>query len=138
MNKVSGKVKLILLVLVLIVLVAIAAVSLPRIAGRNEQAGAKVAGIRAHFTCDQGKSSDGGGVEGAATPPTAPDRPPTPGGSVQLSLSDGRSLTLPQTLSADGARFANSGESIIFWNKGNGSFIEEAGTTTFSGCVTNN
>lgn len=57
--------------------------------------------------------------------------------SVDIELSDGRTFSLPQVISADGARYANPTESIIFWNKGNGAFIEENGTTTYSGCVTN-
>jgi membrane-bound inhibitor of C-type lysozyme len=55
---------------------------------------------------------------------------------VAIKLSDGRELTLPQTISASGARYANSGETFVFWNKGNGAFIEENGTTTYQDCVT--
>jgi membrane-bound inhibitor of C-type lysozyme len=55
---------------------------------------------------------------------------------VKLLLSDGRTETLPHALSADGARYANSDESFVFWNKGNGAFITEQGTTTYSGCET--
>jgi membrane-bound inhibitor of C-type lysozyme len=55
---------------------------------------------------------------------------------VKLLLSDGRTMTLPHALSADGARYANPDESFVFWNKGNGAFITEQGTTTYSGCVT--
>jgi len=54
---------------------------------------------------------------------------------VELSLSDGRNMTLPQTISASGARYANSDESLVFWNKGDGAFIEENNQTTFSGCL---
>ena len=56
--------------------------------------------------------------------------------SVDLELSDGRTFSLPQVISADGARYANPSQSFVFWNKGNGAFIEENGTTTYSGCVT--
>lgn len=38
---------------------------------------------------------------------------------VDLKLSDGRSMTLPQVVSGSGARYANSDESFVFWNKGN-------------------
>ena len=55
---------------------------------------------------------------------------------VSLTLSNGRRITLPHALSADGARYANADESFVFWNKGNTAFIEEQGTTTYSGCVT--
>lgn len=73
------------------------------------------------FRCDQGKTI--GAVFYA-------DR-------VDLTLSDGRSLTLPQAMSASGARYANADESIVFWNKGDTAFITEGadGPETYSGCV---
>jgi len=57
---------------------------------------------------------------------------------VELKLSDGRSLCLPQAMSASGARYANKDESFVFWNKGNTAFITEgaAGGETYSDCVT--
>lgn len=61
-----------------------------------------------------------------------PGEPPSPTGKVGLILSDGRSLTLPQTLSADGTRYADSGESIVFWSKGDSAFITENGKETYS------
>ena len=62
--------------------------------------------------------------------------------SVSLVLSDGRKLTHPQTVSASGARYANAGETFVFWNKGNTAFIEEGNThvdtppQTYANCVT--
>jgi membrane-bound inhibitor of C-type lysozyme len=58
--------------------------------------------------------------------------------SVDLKLSDGRSLVLPQAMSASGARYANEDESLVFWNKGDTAFITEGkdGEETYSGCVT--
>jgi membrane-bound inhibitor of C-type lysozyme len=57
---------------------------------------------------------------------------------VELKLSDGRSLSLPQAMSASGARYANKDESFVFWNKGNTAFITEgaSGEETYSDCVT--
>ncbi len=55
--------------------------------------------------------------------------------AVDLTLSDGRSLNLPQAMSGSGARYANADESFVFWNKGNTAFITE-GKETYSGCVT--
>jgi len=60
---------------------------------------------------------------------------PTPTGSVEIVLSDGRQLTLAQTISASGIRYATSNEAIIFWSKGNGSFIMENDVQTYSGCI---
>ena len=57
--------------------------------------------------------------------------------SVNLKLSDGRSLKLPQAMSGSGARYANKEESLVFWNKGDTAFITEGadGKETYSGCV---
>jgi membrane-bound inhibitor of C-type lysozyme len=53
---------------------------------------------------------------------------------VALKLSDGRDLMVPQAVSADGARYANSDESFVFWNKGNTAFVQEGQATTFADC----
>ncbi|HTR19113.1 MAG TPA: MliC family protein [Candidatus Paceibacterota bacterium] len=92
--------------------------------------------IEAIFTCDGGKSISATFMQGTSEPPTTPGGPPTPGGSVHLVLSDGRDMTLPQTISADGARYANANESFVFWNKGNGAFIQEGNSNTYNNCVT--
>lgn len=55
---------------------------------------------------------------------------------VTLTISNGKRITLPHAISADGARYANADESFVFWNKGNTVFVTEQGTTTYSGCVT--
>ncbi len=72
------------------------------------------------FTCTQGKA-----LKALFT-----------AGAVNLSLSDGRRINLPQAVSASGARYANPDESFVFWNKGKGAFIEEYGKTTYAGCIT--
>ena len=64
---------------------------------------------------------------GETKTPTDPDQPPTPGGSVVLTLADGSTMTLPQTISADGARYANADESFVFWEKGNSVMVLENG-----------
>jgi membrane-bound inhibitor of C-type lysozyme len=76
----------------------------------------------AKFTCKDGKSIE---VTFYAS-------------SVALKLSDGRSLTLPQAMSASGARYANADETFVFWNKGNTAFITEGkdGKETYSDCAT--
>ena len=78
--------------------------------------------IRAHFACADGKAIDATFING-------------PRSSVRLVLSDGRRLSLPQALSASGARYATKDETIVFWNKGDTAFIEEAGKTTYGGCI---
>ena len=54
---------------------------------------------------------------------------------VEISLSDERAFSLPQAMSASGARYANADESIVFWNKGDTAFIEEGGKTTLIDCA---
>jgi len=57
------------------------------------------------------------------------------GSYVELKLSDGRQIKLPQAMSASGARYANADESFVFWNKGDTAFITESGSTTFTDCL---
>jgi hypothetical protein len=53
-----------------------------------------------------------------------------------MNGSNLRMVRLKQTLSADGARYANSDESLIFWNKGNGALVLEDGKEKdFTNCV---
>jgi membrane-bound inhibitor of C-type lysozyme len=53
---------------------------------------------------------------------------------VRVYLSDGRKGTLPQAISASGSRYATANESFVFWNKGNGAFIQEGTTTSYANC----
>jgi putative hemolysin/membrane-bound inhibitor of C-type lysozyme len=79
--------------------------------------------IAALFTCNAGKAFNAVFV----------NKEPA---SVKLTLSDGRNLTLPQAASGSGARYASEGDKIVFWNKGNTGFIEEAGKQTYANCAT--
>jgi membrane-bound inhibitor of C-type lysozyme len=54
---------------------------------------------------------------------------------MALKLSNGRSLVLLRVISASGARYANSDESIVFWNKGDTAFIQENGVITYNDCI---
>ena len=56
---------------------------------------------------------------------------------VDLVLSDGRKMSVPHAISASGARYANTDETFVFWNKGDTAFITEGkdGATTFGNCV---
>jgi membrane-bound inhibitor of C-type lysozyme len=57
---------------------------------------------------------------------------------VDLALSDGRSISLPQTMSGSGIRYANPDETFVFWSKGDTAFVTEGAdeTETYSNCVT--
>ncbi|MFZ3057894.1 MAG: MliC family protein [Minisyncoccales bacterium] len=54
---------------------------------------------------------------------------------VELTLSDGDTLLLLRTISASGARYTNTGQTYIFWNKGDTAFLEEGSETTYEDCV---
>ncbi len=68
--------------------------------------------------------------------PVVAGEPPVPTGKVQLSFVSGEEMTLSQTLSADGMRYANKDESFVFWGKGNGAIVLENGSEkNYKGCV---
>jgi membrane-bound inhibitor of C-type lysozyme len=53
--------------------------------------------------------------------------------SASLKLSDGRTLTLAQTVSGSGVRYESG--SIAFVSKGNNAILTENGTNTYDNCV---
>ena len=87
------------------------------------------------YRCDGGRSLSADYFNGPLR--TAPDGRPIPGGRVDLVLGDGRRLSLPQTLSGSGIRYANGDESIVFWSKGDGAFLEERPNqaVTYANCT---
>lgn len=95
-----------------------------------------------HYLCDGGKTIDASFYAGTTTPPTSPGEPPVPSGSAEVSLSDGRVLTLAQTISADGVRYSNGdpmvqgSETFVFWSKGNGALVlEDNKEKSYIGCL---
>ena len=92
------------------------------LAGLTGSALAQTPTAEAEFTCNDDKS-----IKAAFYPE-----------KVDLTLSDGRSVELPQTMSGSGARYADADEAMVFWNKGNTAFITEGGDDkqTYSDCVT--
>ncbi len=90
----------------------------------------------AAYVCDGGKTIAAQYYQGTTAPPVRADEPPVPGGSVDIQLSAGRSMHLAQTISAYGARYANSDESFIFWSKGDGAIILVNGQPKdYTGCI---
>ena len=87
------------------------------------------------YSCNSDKTITVKYYNGQSKPPKSPNQPPVPGGSVNITLSDSRVMTLPQTISADGGRYANTDESIVFWDKGNGAIFTESGQQTYIGCI---
>jgi membrane-bound inhibitor of C-type lysozyme len=60
--------------------------------------------------------------------------------AVSLTLSDGRTLSLPQTISGSGIRYeatTTPNEDIVFSSKGDNAMIMENNSTTYSNCVAN-
>lgn len=90
----------------------------------------------ATYACNENKSINAVFYTGGSKPSQSPDMPPTPGGKVKISLSDGREMILPQTISASGVRYANPDESFVFWTKGNGALVlENNQEKSYIGCI---
>jgi membrane-bound inhibitor of C-type lysozyme len=53
--------------------------------------------------------------------------------NVVLTLSDGRSLTLPQVVSADGTQYKSG--TTLFVNKGDEAFLQENGSNNYDNCL---
>jgi len=70
------------------------------------------------YSCDKGKTIAVSYYDGPEAPAAKPGEIPTPTGSADVSLDDGATTTLGQTISADGARYATSDDSFVVWNKG--------------------
>lgn len=91
--------------------------------------------IIVQYSCNQGKTITASYYSGQ-TPPPRPGEPPTPTGYVKIDLSDGRMMTLNQTISADGTRYADIDESFVFWSKGDGALVLENGEEkSYTGCI---
>ncbi len=71
----------------------------------------------------------------ATTTEATPGNPPAPSGKVSLVVNNGTPFWLPQTLSADGGRYANAEESIVFWDKGNGALFMQQGQKDLANCI---
>lgn len=56
-------------------------------------------------------------------------QPPT----LDVTLPDGRAVTLPQAQSASGSKYSNG--AITFWSKGNTALVEEGGDAKWRDCV---
>jgi len=90
---------------------------------------------QATYICNGDKTIDAAFYRGEPKP-VEPGEPPIPSGSVKIILSDGRSFDLPQTISADGSRYANSNESFIFWSKGSRALVlEDNVEKNYIGCI---
>jgi membrane-bound inhibitor of C-type lysozyme len=89
----------------------------------------------AFYVCDSGLTIKAQYYSGETKQSTDPNEPPIPGGSVKLAFSTGENYDLPQTISADGARYGLADDSFIFWSKGNGAFIMKSDQITEKNCL---
>lgn len=133
-NKKPGTGWIVVIVVIIIVIAAALALKHRHKETKISPNGETPTTTSAVFACTGGKTISAIFHESSTTSVENAGLPPAPNGSVELSLSDGRSLTLKQTLSADGARFANSDNSVVFWNVGNGATFTENGTSTYANC----
>lgn len=111
--------------------------------GGNESANGEQPIATAHYQCDGRKTIDAAFYEGGAAPEVKPGEPPVPTGSAKVALSDGRTMSLHQTISADGGRYSDGdpmtqgSESFVFWSKGNGALVlENNEQKSYIGCIT--
>lgn len=92
-----------------------------------------------------GTSGSSGGVASSAQevqPDSIGKMPPVPHGRVHILLSDGREMTLAQTISASGIRYSDGdpsvagSESFVFWSKGNSALVlEDNVEKSYIGCI---
>ncbi len=69
-------------------------------------------------------------------PEVVPGQPPTSNALVSISLDGAPNIVLPQAISADGSRYANDDESLVFWSKGNGAMVLQNGKEDiFQNCI---
>jgi membrane-bound inhibitor of C-type lysozyme len=73
---------------------------------------------------------------------TSTDQLPVPAGSVKVTLSDERVMTLVQTISASGVRYSNGdpqvagAETFVFWSKGDSViFLEDNEEKNYVDCI---
>jgi membrane-bound inhibitor of C-type lysozyme len=84
------------------------------------------------YACDNNMTITAAYYEGPKQPPVPAGQMPQPTGSAVVSLDGEASTTFKQTISADGARYANSDESLVFWSKGNQVLILRNNSTDLS------
>jgi len=90
---------------------------------------------QADYICNDDKTINASFYKGEDNA-VAPGEQPIPSGSVKITLSDGRNFDLPQTISADGGRYANGDESFVFWSKGDGALVLENNVEkSYIGCI---
>jgi membrane-bound inhibitor of C-type lysozyme len=88
------------------------------------------------YQCADGYTAQAVFMTQGPDPVSIPGQPPTSNALVSLSLDGAPSVLLPQTISADGSRYATKDESLVFWSKGSGAMILESGVEDkYQNCI---
>jgi membrane-bound inhibitor of C-type lysozyme len=97
---------------------------------------AKIVTGQATYQCADGHMIQAVFIEQGPVPVGVPGEPPTSNAFVILSFDAAEDITLPQAISASGARYANNDESFVFWIKGQGvTVLENGAENTYKNCV---
>jgi membrane-bound inhibitor of C-type lysozyme len=78
---------------------------------------------KVHYSCDKGKIIDTVYYKEANVNVPSPKDIAQNGGSVDVAIDGGAMMSLNQTISGSGIRYANQDESFIFWSKGEEALI---------------
>ena len=91
----------------------------------------------ASYLCDGGRTIKAVFMDTDTPAKSAtPDTPPTPTGSVSLTLDENPAGVLPQSISADGARYGTDGSALVFWSKGSGALVLQNGKEgMYTNCI---
>lgn len=84
--------------------------------------GAQTLIATAVYSCDGGKTISASYYAGPEVA-SVPNQMPIPTGKVEITMGSDTPITLNQTISASGVRYANASESFVFWNKGDEALI---------------
>jgi len=88
------------------------------------------------YYCADDKTISALFMERGSVPAVAPGEPPIPNGLATLSLSGSPTITLQQTISASGVRYATADEALVFWSKGSGAILLEGGEeVNYRNCI---
>ncbi|HET8581181.1 MAG TPA: MliC family protein [Candidatus Paceibacterota bacterium] len=123
-------------VILLIILIA-GAWALSSLQSKQRMEQQRPLGNTVTYACDARRTIVATFIEGAAAPSVQPGQPPVPTGSVMVSIGGEPTTTLARTLSADGARYANGDESLVFWSKGDTALVmrDNSMDTDYTNCT---
>jgi membrane-bound inhibitor of C-type lysozyme len=124
-------------VLILVLLIIIIAYAVLKVSSSTSTPSSPTPIATVMYSCEVGKSINAVFYQGETKLPSNSEQPPTPSGTVDLTFSDGSTMTLDQTISADGARYANADGSFVFWSKGNSALVLENNqdSSSYTGCI---